>query len=227
MKITHVMAGVIVILLICLCLLAGMIIAGDQGQGNEISPVQESVKETLNLSDSTLTEWDSIRRVSNSTDFSDFQEYIDAYNTTSELRNYHSGIVSLDDFLGPILSFVDENPTGADGIAVYKEYYKIHFAFEGDNEESAGNAEYKCYSPQECYELTNFMAGNQDLEEIFGGKCVPDYDEYEYFCYLECSYDSGEKAYAVFTNHQIVFYYQDDGLTDSFDTWFEGVPEFH
>lgn len=73
------------------------------------------------------------------------------------------------------------------------------------------------------------MAGNPELEEIFGGECVPDYENYEYFCYLECRYDSGEKAFAVFTNHQIVFYYdyEKEDLMNSFEKWFGGVPEYH
>ena len=227
MKNTHIMAGVIIILLFCICLMAGIILTGDGNSGNESSPPDEQVMNIPDLSAPTIAKWKDIKRVSNTTDFSDFQEYIDSYNTTYELRNYESGIISLDDFLGPIISFIDENPTGAGEISVYKEYYKLYFNFEDENGEITGETEYKCYSPEECYNVTLFMAGNPELEEIFGGDCVPVYDEYEYFCYLDCSYGSGEEAYVVFHNHQVVFYYQDEELMESFDQWFDGVPEYH
>jgi hypothetical protein len=227
MKNTHIMAGVIIILLFCICLMAGIILTGDGNSGNELPPPDEQVTNILDLSAPTIAEWNDIKRVSNTTDFSDFQEYIDSYNTTYELRNYESGIISLDDFLGPIISFIDENPTGADEISIYKEYYKLYFDFEDGNGEITGETEYKCYSPEECYNVTLFMAGSPELEEIFGGDCVPVYDEYEYFCYLECSYGSGEEAYVVFHNHQVVFYYQDEEIMESFDQWFEGILEYH
>ncbi|ADN35211.1 hypothetical protein Mpet_0437 [Methanolacinia petrolearia DSM 11571] len=227
MKNTHIMAGVIFILLFLLCLLAGIIVIGDGDSGNEMPSSNESVKNTLDLSDPTITEWNNIQRVSNNTDFQDFQGYIDSYNTTYELRNYENGIISLDDFLGPIVSFIDDNPTGAGEISVYKEYYKLYFDFVNDSGEITGETEYKCYSPGECYNVTLFMAGNPELEQIFGGDCIPVYDEFEYFCYLNCSYDSGEEAYFVFHNHQVVFYYQDEEIMESFDQWFDGIPEYH
>ncbi|WP_048152397.1 hypothetical protein [Methanolacinia paynteri] len=227
MKNTHIIAAITFSLLCILCLLAGIIIIGDGDSGNESSPPDEQVTNILDLSAPAVTKWNDIKKTSNTTDFSDFQEYIDSYNTTYELRNYESGIISLDDFLGPIISFIDENPTGAGEISVYKEYYKLYFEFVNGSGEITGETEYKCYSPEECYNVTLFMAGNPELEEIFGGNCVPAYDEYEYFCYLECSYDSGEEAYVVFNNHQAVFYYQDEELMESFDRWFDAVPEYH
>ena len=227
MKNTHIIAAITFSLLCILCLLAGIIIIGDGDSGNESSPPDEHVTNILDLSAPAVTKWNDIKKTSNTTDFSDFQEYIDSYNTTYELRNYEGGITSLDDFLGPIISFIDENPTGAGEISVYKEYYELYFEFVNGSGEITGETEYKCYSPGECYNVTLFMAGNPELEQIFGGNCVPAYDEYEYFCYLECSYDSGEEAYVVFHNHQAVFYYQDEELMESFDRWFDAVPEYH
>ena len=218
---------VIAVILILAFILAGAVLTKDWDSGEKESSILESVKETLDMPDSTITEWKDIQRISNRTDFSEFQRYIDSDNTKYELRNYKSGIVSLNDFLTPVISFIDDNPTGASEISVYKEYYKLYFDFEDESGESKGETEYKCYSPEECYDVTMFMAKNTELERIFGGECIPLYDEYEYFCYLEFSYDSGEEAYIVFHNHQVVFYYQDEDLMDSFDQWFEGISEYH
>ncbi|MBP2133276.1 hypothetical protein J2128_001230 [Methanomicrobium sp. W14] len=230
MKNTYLAAAVLVLLALCFLAAAAVLCSSGESTvttGGELSDNGQSVKNILDLSDSAITEWSGLPRDNWS---SEFQEYIDLDNTTYELRNYENGIISLNDFLNPVISFFDENPLKADEIYICREEYNAYFDFKNENNESAGDAKYECLSPQECYKVTAFMAENQELKQIFGATgCIPEYEEYYFLCYIKCKYESGEEAYVVFSNHQAVFYYnyQNDEIISMFDDWFDKIPEYH
>jgi hypothetical protein len=146
-------------------------------------------------------------------------------------------IIRLHYFLAPIISIINDNSlycavnnsgrSSPEDIFVYDEYYIASFIFEDDNAETVGTMKVNCSTPEECLNVSLSMVENSELKEIFDADCIPDYQNYEYYCALECNYPDGSVAYLTFTDKNLVLYYQDEKVREYLDEWYAAITVYH
>ncbi|WP_317137712.1 hypothetical protein [Methanochimaera problematica] len=126
-------------------------------------------------------------------------------------------------FLAPITGIINGNSLFRPANSSEVDYSGEAFIFEDENAETVGAAQFNCSSPEECLNVSLSMVDNSELMEIYDADYIPDYQNNRYYCRLKCNYQSGEVAYLIFTDEDIVLYYQDELVKGRFDNWFEDV----